>query len=150
MKNVAIVGAVLCVMLGMGWSAFGQVSLDGKSYAGKLASAKDGKTYDEKIIFGDGKIRSTACEAQGFKGGAYTVTEKDGVTTVKGSVMNEKGEKNEIEATVKGDKLTGTLTAKMADGTVGDTMTLTAALEKKPKKTEHPSHMEHPSAEHPK
>ena len=153
MKQIAIVVAVLCVTLGTCWNALGQTTLDGKSYTGTLTSKNDGKTYDETIIFEKGMIRSTACEAMGFKAGKYSLSEKDGITTVKGSVKNEKGNVNKIEATVKGDKLTGTLTGETADGKTEDTMTLTAEIVKAGKKAEHPAaaeHPEHPAAEHPK
>jgi hypothetical protein len=146
MKRISMIGTMLCFVLGMSWSALGQVALDGKTYKGTLTSKKDGKTYAESIIFAKGMIRSTACEAQGFKAGKYTATEKDGMTLVKGSVMNEKGDMNEIEATITGDALSGALTGKMADGTMGETFTLTAKLGKK---AEHPK-KEHPSNEHPK
>jgi len=151
-----MIGAVLCFTFGVCWNAVGQVMLDGKCYTGTLISKKDGKTYDEKIIFENGMIRSTACEAQGFKAGKYTATEKDGMTMVKGAVMNDKGDINEIGATIKGATLTGTLMSKMADGTMGETMPLTATLEKNEKKAnipsakDQPAKMEHPSTEHPK
>lgn len=146
MKQLAIVGTVLCVAMGTCWTALGQTTLDGKSYTGTLTSKKEAKTYEESIIFEKGMIRSTACEAMGFKAGKYTATEKDGVTTVKGSVKDEKGNTNEIEATVKGEELTGTLTGKAADGTAHEPMALTAKLAKK--KVEHPKG-EHPKGEHP-
>mgnify|MGYP001572504085 CR=1 FL=1 len=153
MKRMTIVGVILCLALGTCWSAMGQVALDGKSYTGTLTSKKDGKVHEESIIFEkDMMIRSTACEAVGFKAGKYTVTEKDGVATVTGSVKNEKGEVNEIVATIKGEDLTGTLTGKTADGKTSDTMALAAKLGKPAKKAEHPAGTkhEHPSAEHPK
>jgi hypothetical protein len=155
MKRLSIIGTALCFVLGLGWSALGQVSLEGKTYTGTLTSKKDGKTYPESIIFGKDKIRSTACEAQGFKAGKYIATEKDGTTTVKGSVMNAKGDMNEIEATITGDALSGTLTGKTADGTMGETFTLTATHGEKAKqgehpKREHPAKTEHPAAEHPR
>ena len=166
MKIVARVGVMLAVVLGASIALSaetpvmaaqeGAALLDGKSYTGTLTSKKDGKTYEETIIFEKSMMRSTACEAMGFKGGAYTVTRQGKLTMVTGTVMNEKGDKNEIEATIKGKELTGTLTSKMADGTTGDTMTLKAKLAKKPMaaehpaKTEHPAKKEQPMSEHPR
>jgi hypothetical protein len=149
MKKITVVGAMMCIVAAMAMSAMGQGALDGKSYKGTLTAAKDGKSYDETVIFKNGTMRSTACESQGFKAGKYTAIDQNGTTVVKGSVSNEKGDVNEFELTVKGDAMTGTLTGKTADGAKGDTMTLTAKVEK-PVKKEHPTKREHPSHEHPR
>lgn len=168
MKKMASIGAVMCLALsacvcarGMGSShgedagemkqGEGMGLLDGKTFTGTLTSEKDGQTHEESIIFEKGMIRSTACESMGFKAGAYTATKMNGTKKVKGSVVNEKGDRNEIEATIEGEALTGTLTSHMADGTMGETMVLKAKKVKKevagehpraehPKKSEHPEH----------
>jgi antitoxin component YwqK of YwqJK toxin-antitoxin module len=124
--------------------------LDGKTFTGTLTSKADGKTYDESIIFENGMMRSTACEVLGFKAGPYTATKKDGKMTVKGSLKNDKGESSEIEATVEGTTLTGALTARKADGSVADTMTLKATKASKKASGEHPGKTEHPHSEHPR
>ena len=131
MRRKAIVVIFVCALLGTCWPSLARVNLDGKHFSGLLTSQKDRTTHTESIIFTNGLIRSTTCEAKGFKAGAYTVTETNGQTIIKGSVSNENGDVNEFEATISGDTLTGTLTAKLADGTTSDTLTLTATLARK-------------------
>ena len=131
MRRKGSVGVLLCVMVGTCWTSLAQVNLDGKQFSGLLTSQKDRTTNTESIIFTNGLVRSTACEAKGFKAGAYTIIETNGQTIIKGSVANENGDVNELEATVKGDTLTGTLTARLADGTTGGTLILTARLARK-------------------
>lgn len=150
---VGLVAGVCLYAIGIG-SALGadpdKPMLDGKTFAGTLVSQADGKTYDENIIFEKGMMRSTACEALGFRAGPYTVTKEGDKTMVKGTLKNAQGEVNEIEATIQDKMLTGTLTVRKADGSVADTMALKAAKAMSKEKSEHPAKTEHPAKkEHP-
>src|SRR5437870_686761 len=111
-----LIAIVLLALLGMSSFAFAAEKglLDGKTFVGTIK--KKGQPGDaDKLIFKDGKFRSTACEKYGFKEARY-VSKRDGAKTrFELDVENAKGAKNHWSGTVDGTKLEGVMTY-IADG----------------------------------
>jgi len=60
-----------------GFPTFARAStgaLDGKTFVGESGGQGKGPESKDTLIFHDGKMRSTACDAYGFGEGAYTAT----------------------------------------------------------------------------
>ena len=82
--------------------------LDGKTFVvqtgeqGKPAEAKD------TLVFRDGKMRSTACDAYGFGDGAYTSMSHPGMFMVHARTESAKEGVIVWNCTVRGDALDGT------------------------------------------
>ena len=85
--------------------------LDGKAFAGE--SGEQGKAADSKdtLVFHDGKLHSTACDAYGFDEGAYTAQARAGATEFTATTVSPKEGRIEWKGTVRsGDRIDGTFT----------------------------------------
>ena len=83
--------------------------LDGKTFAGE--SGEQGKAADSKdtLVFHDGRLHSTACDAYGFDEGPYTAQARSGATEFTATTVSPKEGKIEWKGTVRGgDRIDGT------------------------------------------
>lgn len=82
--------------------------LDGKTFAAQ--SGEEGKAADSKdtLVFRDGKMRSTACDAYGFGDGAYTAIARKGSTGFHARTESAKEGIIVWNGAVHGDALEGT------------------------------------------
>jgi len=109
-------GMLSGISVGLALVAFGLAArasgasgpLDGKTFAAQ--SGEEGKAADSKdaLVFRDGKMRSTACDAYGFGDGAYTAIERKGSTGFHARTESAKEGVIIWNGVVSGDALEGT------------------------------------------
>jgi len=82
--------------------------LDGKTFVAQ--TGEQGKSAESKdtIVFRDGKMRSTACDAYGFGEGSYTSMSHPGMFMVHARTESAKEGVIVWNCTVRGDTLDGT------------------------------------------
>ena len=82
--------------------------LDGKTFAGEIATSGEPTGEPEDFVFKDGRFFSSDGQAYGFNETAYTATEQGGVVSFTADVENAKGETMSWKGVVKGDQIDAT------------------------------------------
>lgn len=105
-RGMVLAAAIAALFLGASVRAGAGGVLDGKSFAAE--TGEQGKKADSKdeIVFRDGKLRSTGCDAYGFGDGAYTTMDHGGAGTMF-HARTESAKEGAIEwaGMVKGDAI---------------------------------------------
>jgi hypothetical protein len=83
-------------------------ALDGKTFAAESGEKGKGPDTKDTLIFHDGKMRSTACDAYGFGDGTYTTMNHGTGTMFQAKTESAKEGTIEWNGMVTGDSIDGT------------------------------------------
>ncbi len=109
MKTIAILSLILPLIAG---SVSAAGILDGNTYSGVIGpkgKASDGK---DDIIFANGTLHSTACDAYGFEPGAYTAVQDGDVIRFTATTHSPKSGTIDWKGTIRNGQLEGTFACK--------------------------------------
>ena len=101
--------ALILIMVWNGTPTIAQSgTLDGKTFMGQVGEKGKKKGDKDKLIFKDGKFRSTACDEYGFGDAPYTATVNGDITTFEAETFSSEEGKMKWSGIIKGDTLEGT------------------------------------------
>ena len=90
-KTSATIAALTIAAIGLAAGASASTgALDGKTFVGESGGQGKGPEAKDTLIFHDGKMRSTACDAYGFGEGAYTATVNSYATDFSATTVSAK------------------------------------------------------------
>jgi hypothetical protein len=100
MKSLATAILILATSVGSGL-------LDGRTFVGELGPKGKKADSADTLIFANGTLRSTACDAYGFTPGKYTAVREGDVIRFTATTTSEKEGTIEWTGTVRGSNLDG-------------------------------------------
>ncbi len=108
-RHVALwmLGLTICFVMSLAQAGTKDV-LDGRTYVGTLGMKGLQTGGEEKIIFKNGIINSSACTNLGFKPFAYKASKKGDVVTFTAKGMSKTEGKFKWQGSIKGDTLDAT------------------------------------------
>lgn len=85
-------------------------TLDGKSYE-VMVTMPNGRHEENTYSFEDGNLKSAACATSGYPAAPYTAKTSGNVTTVTAVLKNNRGDSRTVNATIVGNRMSGTVNA---------------------------------------
>ena len=115
MKSIALLALILPLVAG---SASAAGLLDGKTYSGVVGARGKAADSKDELVFANGTLHSTACDAYGFEPGAYTAVQNGDVVRFTATTHSKSQGSIEWSGTVRNGQIEGTFTWKKWGGLV--------------------------------
>jgi hypothetical protein len=105
---VSLAAALLILSATATAAAAEKQPLDGATFVGTMTEKGKTKADPDRLVFKNGKFRSTACDVYGFAETPYTSTVADGATRFEAMAASPKEGTITWKGTVKGNTIEGT------------------------------------------